>query len=133
MTPDIQSCLVCDDVRQERNGKFMLIGIFDTIHAVQFPLLFPRVCLVTRWCNGTGEFKQTSRIVKPDQKSIAAIGQEIPVKLQGIESICTNIELYLNMVFQSEGVYWVEVLLDGDLAIRFPLRVAAVQPQKPRP
>ncbi len=31
MIPDLQSSLICDDVRQERNGKFMLIGLFDAI------------------------------------------------------------------------------------------------------
>ena len=28
MIPDLQASLLCDDVRQENNGKFMLIGIF---------------------------------------------------------------------------------------------------------
>ena len=31
MIPDLQTSLICDDVRQERNGKFILIGIFDVI------------------------------------------------------------------------------------------------------
>ena len=31
LTPDLQSSLICDDVRQERNGKFILIGLFDMI------------------------------------------------------------------------------------------------------
>jgi len=43
----------------------------------------------------------------------------------------------MNVSFQEEGTYWVEILLDGDLKIRYPLRVAKVQPppgaQQPPP
>ena len=31
MIPDLQSSLLCDDVRQERTGKFILIGLFDSL------------------------------------------------------------------------------------------------------
>jgi len=48
MISDLQSSLICDDVRQERNGKFMLIGLFDAIGSEQFPLRFGRICLVSR-------------------------------------------------------------------------------------
>ncbi len=124
MTPDLQACLLCDDVRQERNGKFILIGLFDVINANQYPLVFPRMALVTRWCNGEGEFRQLSRLIKPDQKSVIAQGQVIPVKLPGTEAIVTNVEFFINIAFTESGVHWIEVLLDNDLIIRFPLRVS---------
>ena len=124
MTPDLQACLLCDDVRQERNGKFILIGLFDVINANQYPLVFPRMALVTRWCNGEGEFRQLSRLIKPDQKSVIAQGQVIPVKLPGTEAIVTNVEFFINIAFPESGVHWIEVLLDNDLIIRFPLRVS---------
>ncbi|MDD5482675.1 MAG: hypothetical protein PHP98_03350 [Kiritimatiellae bacterium] len=123
MIPDIQACLLCDDVRQERNGKFILIGLFDVINANQYPLVFPRMCLVSRWCNGEGEFQQMSRLLKPDQKKVVAQGRSIPVKLQNTEAIVTNIEFFINIAFTESGVHWIEVLLDNDLKIRFPLRV----------
>ena len=50
MIPDLQTSLLCDDVRQERNGKFILIGIFDGLFLTQIPGPFARVCLVNRWC-----------------------------------------------------------------------------------
>ena len=58
MLPDLQSSLICDDVRQERNGKFMLIGLFDAIHAERLPVAFAKMCIVTRWCSGEGTFTQ---------------------------------------------------------------------------
>lgn len=128
MIPDLQACLLCDDVRQERNGKFILIGLFDVINANQFPFCFPRLCLVSRWCGGEGEYHQVSRLLKPDQQTIVAQGQSIPVRLANTETIVTNIEVFANMVFSESGIYWIEVLLNGDLKIRLPLRVAPLAP-----
>jgi len=124
--------LLCDDVRQERNGKFILIGLFDVINAHQYPLVFPRMGLVTRWCNGEGEYRQLSRLVKPDQKTVIAQGQNIPVKLPGLEAVVTNVEFFINITFTEAGVHWIEVLLDNDLKIRFPLRVIPVPPPAAR-
>lgn len=133
MTPDLQACLICDDVRQERNGKFILIGLFDLINANQFPFVFPRLCLVSRWCGGEGEFRQVSRLLKPDQKTIIAQGQPMPVRLPNTEAIATNIEVFASMVFPESGIYWIEVLLNGDLKIRYPLRVAPLPPPANKP
>lgn len=129
MSPDLQSAILCDDVRQERNGKFMLIGLFDAIMIPQLPVRYPRLFMVTRWCSGEGEFVQNSRILKPDQSTSLVTGQKIPVRLPSPEATATNVEVFLNVEFQEEGTHWVEILLDNDLKIRYPLRVNIVKPQ----
>ncbi|MGA1194806.1 MAG: DUF6941 family protein [Kiritimatiellia bacterium] len=129
MAPDLQSAILCDDVRQERNGKFMLIGLFDAIMIPQLPVRYPRLFMVTRWCSGEGEFVQNSRILKPDQSTPLVNGQKIPVRLPSPEATATNVEVFLNVEFQEEGTHWVEILLDNDLKIRYPLRVSIVKPQ----
>ena len=121
--PDLQSCLLCDDVRQETTGKFILIGLFDTIGAAQFPMTYPRLCAVTRWCSGEGDFQQRSRILAPDQRTPIVQGQLIPVRLPNPEATVTNVEFFLNVVFPEPGTCWYEVLLDEDLKLRFPLRI----------
>ncbi len=133
ISPDLQSALICDDVRQERNGKFILIGLFDAIMVQNLPTHYPRLFLVTRWCSGEGEFQQRSRIVKPDGLTALVEGQLIPIRLPGPEATATNVEIFLNVAFQEEGTHWVEVLRDGDLAIRYPLRVGIAKPQSPPP
>lgn len=122
MIPDLQSSLICDDVRQERNGKFMLIGLFDAIHAERFPITFARLCLVTRWCSGEGTFVQRSRLLHPDQQTVLAEGKEVQVKLPSPEAAATSVEVFMNVTFPEAGTCWVEILLDGDLKIRYPLR-----------
>lgn len=131
MIPDLQASVMCDDVRQEINGKFMLIGLFEVITAKQFPLRFPRICVVTRWCGGEGNFQQITRLLKPDQATVLVQGQSIPVRLPSVEATATSVEVFINTGFEQPGAYWVEILLDNDLKLRYPLRVAQMNPAKP--
>ena len=127
MIPDLQSSLICDDVRQERNGKFILIGLFDGLAVREFPARFPRICLVNRWCCGEGEFKQKTRILAPDGRTIAE-GRDVGIRLQSTEQTATSVEIFLNTALETEGTYWIEVLLDGQPKIRYPLTLRKVQP-----
>ena len=128
MIPDLQSSILCDDVRQERNGKFMLIGLFDAIASQSLPVRYPRLFMVTRWCSGQGNFQQQTRILKPDLSTPLVEGKIIPVRLQSSEATATNVEVFVNVAFEEVGAHWVEILLNGDLKVRYPLRVSKVTP-----
>jgi len=127
MLPDLQASLLCDDVRQERNGKFILIGLFDALGVPGFPLVFQRLCVVNRWCCGEGDFRQRSRILQPDGNSVLVEGKDVVVHLPDGEATATSIELFMNVKFDAEGTYWVEILLDDDIKLRYPLKAKQVQ------
>ena len=131
MIQDLQMSVMCDDVRQERSGKFILIGLFDVIGMPAFPAVFPRICIVNRWCCGQGTYQERTRIVSPDNGPVVAEGNPIAVRLSDGESTVTNVEFFMNLRFDREGVYWIEVILDGDLKLRYPLRLNRVTPPRP--
>lgn len=124
MLPDLQSSLLCDDVRQERNGKMIFIGAVEMIGSPQFPLPYPRLCLVNRWCSGSGAFAQQSRILYPDRTTVFREGSEVTIRLPDEEHMATHVEIFLEVVFEEPGTYWVEVLREGQLTLSYPLRVA---------
>ena len=126
MIPDLQASLLCDDVRQERNGKFILIGLFDGLAVQQLPTRFPKICVVNRWCCGQGEFAQRTRLIGPDETKVIMEGKDVPVKLAGAEHTATSIEVFMNVGFEEGGTYWVEVLLNGQLRLRYPLMLKLV-------
>jgi len=132
MTPDLQASLLCDDVRQERNGKFMLIGLFETLVSPQEPFKFPKLCVVNRWCGGEGRFSQQTRILQPDQVTPLLTTRAADVVLPTVDHTATVVELMFNVTFPTFGTYWIEVLLNGDLKIRYPVRVVKVE-AKPGP
>ena len=131
MIPDLQSSILCDDVRQERNGKFILIGLFDSLGVPAFPAVFQRLCIVNRWCCGEGTFTQRSRITGPDGHALVD-GRPVKVVLPNPEATATSVEFFVNVRFESEGTYWIEILIEDDLRVRYPLRARVIKrPAKP--
>lgn len=123
MSPDLQMSVLCDDVRQERSGKFILIGLFDGITLPSYPAMFPRICIVNRWCCGQGAFQERTRLIGADGTTVIAESKDVPVKLEMTEASVTNVQIFINVRLEGEGTYWVEVLLDGDIRLRYPVRV----------
>ena len=53
------------------------------------------------------------------------------MQLANPEVTATNVEYFINLKLAREGVYWIEILLEGDLKLRYPLRVNRVTPPSP--
>ena len=68
--PDLQCSLICEEVRQEINGSFMLIGVFHAVRVPEVPVTAPRLCVFNRWTAGYGQFNETIRLIAPDQTTV---------------------------------------------------------------
>jgi Family of unknown function (DUF6941) len=124
--PDLQAAVFCEDVRAEISGQQTLIGVFGVIPAHVLPIGFFKLCLWTRWCGGTGEFVEKSLILGcDDERSIAQ--SELKFSLPGLDSYVTNVHVLGGVQFQQYGIYHVEIRLDNELKMRFPLPVVRVQ------
>ena len=60
--PDLQCSLLCEDVRQEVTGNFLLIGVVNFIRVPQVPITAHRLLFFNRWTAGVGEFLQSIRL-----------------------------------------------------------------------
>ena len=125
--PDLQFSVLCDDVRREDNGKLMLIGLFELIAGAEFPLVYPGMAVINRWCNGLGSFNQRVRIVDGANVTLVETPYSLLV-LDDLRATVTAVSLLRNVVLPAPGRYSVEVLLDGDLKQRYALGVAAIAP-----
>lgn len=124
ISPDLQASILCDDVRQERNGKFLLIGIFE--HLVvggDLPTHAPRFALFNRWCAGSGTYEQQTRILGPDGLTKIIEGRPIEIKLENETSTATTVEIFVGLKITLPGVYWVEIYLDHALKVRYPFSI----------
>jgi hypothetical protein len=128
MKLDLQFSVLCDDLRREDNGKFILIGLFEAVAGLQFPMTYPSLCVVNRWCNGEGKFSQRIRLVSSGNEKIAET-EDSPVHLPATLANVTSVSIFRNVSFPLPGRYWVEVLLDGDLKQRYPLMALQIQAQ----
>ncbi len=127
MKPDLQFSVLCDDVRREDNGKLMLIGLFEVVAGVQYPMSYPGLAVVNRWCNGLGEYQQKVRLVD-SANAVVVETAPAPVQLPDMRATVTSVSLMRNIPIPRPGRYWVEVLLDGDLKTRYALMALQLGP-----
>jgi len=50
--PDLQASLLCEDVRQEASGNFILVGIIGFVNVPQLPIVAFKLCVFNRWAAG---------------------------------------------------------------------------------
>ena len=122
IAPALLYSIVCDDVRREENGKFILLGLFETIGAREFPAVHPILFVVNGWIGGVGTFRQYSRILDPQGQEIAR-DQETSFQLANLKARHSVIARFNNLELPAAGEYAIEILLDGDLKVRYPLVV----------
>jgi len=131
--PDLQFSVLCDDVRIENNGKFILVGLFEAIRARTFPVQHPVLFVINRWCNGEGQFREKTRLVSAINEPVME-GPENTFLLKATTGVYTVVSRFTGIPFQHAGTYWVEVLLDDRLKQRYPLTLVKIEPKaKPSP
>lgn len=125
--PDLQSCLVCEDVRAEISGQQTLVGVVTVIPAPMLPVAFFKLCLWTRWCGGQGTFTQRSLILSSENEQILAESR-VEFSLGELEANATNVHVFGGVKFERFGIHHVEIHLDDELRLRFPLPVIQIVP-----
>jgi hypothetical protein len=124
--PDLQSCVLCEDVRCEFNGMQTLVGVLNIVPTPKLPVNYMRLCIWTRWCSGAGRFHQRSKIVGPDDTNTIAQA-EVTFDLKEMEGHATNVHYFGGVQFQQFGLHHVEIYLGDELKLRFPLPVIQVK------
>jgi len=132
--PDLQCSLPCEEVRQEVNGNLFLIGVLHFLRVPQVPIVAGRICVFNRWTAGIGQFTETVRLVAADQTTVISKG-ESKFELRDPAMSATNVMFFANVKFEAAGTYFIEVLVDDVMKLRYPLPVVVVPPpgQTPAP
>ena len=130
MIPDLQASFACEDVRVEASGAHTVVGIVNFIGAPKLPIQIIKLCIWTRWSSGIGQFQQTTRLIGPDEETVMATATT-DFGLGNEESHTTNVNIFGGLQFTHVGAHHIEIVLDGELKLRFPLRVMLPPPQAP--
>src|SRR5271155_1220909 len=126
MIPDLQASFACEDVRVEASGAHTIVGIVNFIGAPKLPIQIIKLCIWTRWSSGVGQFEQVTRIIAPDEETVLATATTL-FQLGNEESHTTNVNIFGGLTFRDAGAHHVEILLDGELKLHFPMRIVVVQ------
>ena len=128
--PDLQCSLMCEEVRQEANGNLFLIGVIHYLRIPQVPITAGRICIFNRWTAGYGEFRETLRMIAPDQTTVLRQG-EMKFVLQEVTHNATTISVWGQVKFDVAGTYYIEVMVDDVMKLRFPLVITVATPDAP--
>src|SRR5260221_4411203 len=130
--PDLQCSLLCEEIRQEVTGNFFLVGVINFIRVPQLPVVALKLSLFNRWTAGVGQFTESVRFVAPDQVTLLRKG-EVKFALQDAALHATNVTVFAQVEFKVPGTYFVEVLVDDVMKLRYPVPVMVAPPQNPTP
>ena len=123
--PDLQCSLLCEEVRQEVTGSFFLVGVIDVIRVPQLPITAHKLAIFNRWTSGVGQFTENVRLIAPDLKTVLR-KSEVRFGMKDPQINATTVTLFGNVEFATPGAYFVEVLVDDVMKLRFPVPVIVV-------
>ncbi len=118
--PDLQCSLMCEEIRQEANGNFFIIGVINYIRVPQVPVTAFKLSLFNRWTAGLGLFTESVRLIAPDQTTVMR-KSEMKFELKDAAMHSTNITVFTQVEFKTYGTYFVEVLVDDVMKLRYPI------------
>ena len=130
--PDLQASLLCEEVRQEANGNFFIIGVINFIRVPQLPIVAARLCIFNRWTAGIGQFTETVRLIAPDQTTVIN-KSEMKFELRDPTLSATGVMVFSQVEFKTAGTYFVEVLVDDVMKLRYPVPVIHAPPPGQNP
>jgi hypothetical protein len=118
--PDLQCSLLCEEIRQEANGNFFIIGIVSFIRVPQVPVTAFQLSVFNRWTAGVGQFTECVRLMTPDQTTVMH-KSEVKFELKDAALHSTNVTVFRQVEFKAAGTYFVEVLVDDVMKLRYPV------------
>jgi hypothetical protein len=124
--PTLQLFCLCDDIgRVEGSAKLILIGVFERIQVEGIPAQHAKMWVFARWTGGVGSFTSRTAILDPDEQVVFET-EEIAFRLDSPEQSHNVSGQLVGFPIETEGTFWVEAYLDGELAARIPLVVEQV-------
>ena len=131
--PDLQCSLLCEEIRQEINGNFIVIGVINVIRVPQVPVTAFKLTVFNRWTAGVGQFVECVRLIAPDQSTVLR-KSELKFAMKDAFLNATNVTVFPQVEFKTAGTFFIEVLVDEVMKLRFPVPVVVVpMPNQPKP
>lgn len=111
------------------SGNFILIGVINVVRVPQLPITAFRLCVFNRWTAGLGQFTENVRLIAPDQTTVLRKA-ETRFQLPDPATHSSNVAIFGQVEFKTAGNYFVEVLVDDVMKLRYPLNIVHAPPQQ---
>lgn len=119
--PILQFSVLCDSVAHGPDGKAVFLGVFESFKR---PVVVPQFAICNRWINGQGRFKQKTRLLNPKLELLVETPY-LEFELANRVTVANFQQMLTNVNFSQPGVYWVEVWLNEERVLSYPVPVYA--------
>ena len=126
--PDLQASLLCDDVRQEVTGNFILMGIIAYVQVPQLPVTLLKLVILNHW-SGEGQYLSEVRILTPDRVQPVAASAPSPFQVPP-DGYADNVTIFANVTFPTSGSYVVQSLINSNVFSEQALHVSDANQQQ---
>ena len=124
MKPSLQFSVPCLNIPGDGSRPPTFEGIFYELPSPEFPFRLD-FFLANGWCAGLGRFVQEVRVLRPDGQSMAQTGQQA-FELTSETQPYMIVNQFQGFQFQAPGVYRIQVLLDGEVRLDYPLEIRQI-------
>ena len=122
--PTLAYTIFCDDVRLEVGNKLSLMGVFHQVIVQQAPVTMMKFAVVSQW-RGEGRHLSEVRILTEDRQQPIVLAEPALFEIAP-GGVANNISFFFSVQFPTPGRYWVQTLIDSNLADEQELTVVLV-------
>ncbi len=130
--PEVHVAVLCDDVRQEVNGKLSLMGLFTDFNVSNYQQPLPKFTVFVR----LGFHSQGRRTLKLEARSHEGdfgVGFQGPIEANnqtdGYQQYIADVNfVFENVKIPREGLYSVDVSVDDHVVVQIPFVVKTEKP-----
>jgi len=125
----VRIAVLADYVNVSQEGKINILGVFDFIHAAQFPFTLHEMQLVMRFEaditeRGSQKELQVLLIDQRGEKVLELHGRmAISDASPGDLLLFTHVLTLRNVMFREKGDYQFDIYVDGEFSSHVPLKV----------
>jgi hypothetical protein len=131
--PICQALIVCDQlITDAATGKKTLVGIFNSLGAMQYPCVHPKFCVYVALTDGRGEYGAELRLINEGNQNpiVKAQGKiNFPSPMDMLE---LNFE-FVNVTFPEPGPHTIELYCDDELLTERRFTVVKIEQQQKPP
>jgi hypothetical protein len=131
--PTLLCSLVAEDILRGTDPgdpRLTIFGVLRSIYASRFPAIHGRLTVFDTWLGAEhGTFTEKVRLLSPDGSEV--IGEASTELTLEAGQTFQAISHFRNLVFLAPGEHQVQVLLDGQEMIRYPLSVVHLLESRP--
>ncbi len=96
--------------------------IFFELPSAEFPFKIDKFYIANGWCSGKGRYNQVMKIVRPNGTTLVNTGGQI-VELKSADEPFMILNNLQDIEFSEPGIYKIQIFLDDELVLEYPLPI----------